>query len=262
VPDTRKLRLDPARSRIWPSRPRSTPGIEWRGEEQIRLLEELSSQEPMAFPEGPTGEPTVYHTANPMFPLLDAWVLQAMLRHARPKRMIEIGCGWSSLVAARVNREHLGGEMELTCIDPYPPDFLSNDVEGISTVIDAPVEELGVDRFLDLGANDVLFVDSTHTVKTGGDVSFLFGQVLPRLSGGVLVHVHDIFLPSDYPQEWVLAGWAWNEQYLVQSFLAFNAAFEVVLSVAWLSQFRPAALAEASGVTSYAGSSLWIRRRA
>ncbi len=92
----------------------------------------------------------------------------------------------------------------------------------------------------------MLFIDSSHTVKTGGDVVFLFQEVLPRLAPGVVVHVHDIFLPADYPQEWVFGGRAWNEQYLVRGFLAFNSAFWILLGVGWLSQVpAPKSLAAA-----------------
>ena len=153
-----------------------------------------------------------------------------MLRHLRPARMIEVGSGFSSLVAARANREHLGGELDFTCIEPYPRDFLADGgVPGIS----APAR--GADpghaargRSSELGAGDVLFIDTSHTVKTGGDVPWIFNEMLPRLAPGVVVHIHDVFLPGDYPQQWVLEGWGWNEVYLVRAFLAFNTGFEVL----------------------------------
>ncbi|HTZ64168.1 MAG TPA: class I SAM-dependent methyltransferase [Solirubrobacteraceae bacterium] len=216
-------------------------------------------------PDGPTGDPHDYHASNEMFSRLDAWMLQAMLRHFRPRRMIEVGCGWSSLMTARVNREQLGGSLDFTCIEPYPPDFLGDGIDGISRLIVSPVEQVPVDRFLELRAGDFLFIDTSHTVKTGGDVVFLLQEVLPRLADGVVVHIHDIFLPWDYPQEWVLVGRAWNEQYAVRSFLAFNSAFEILVGVAWMSQFRPDILAQV--LPDYparypdGGGSFWIRRR-
>lgn len=199
-----------------------------------------------------------------MFSRLDAWMLQAMLRHFRPVRMIEVGCGWSSLVTARINREYLNGSLHFTCIEPYPPDFLVDGVEGISRLIASPVEELQVDPFLELGSGDVLFIDTSHTAKTGGDVLFLFEEVLPRLAAGVVVHVHDIFLPWDYPPDWVLAGRAWNEQYLVRAFLASNSEFRILLGVGWLSHHRPdvltATLPGYPGSYRDGGGSLWIQR--
>ncbi len=265
IPDNRALAREPDRSRVWPAEPREVPGIDWRGDEQVTLLvDALGGQSESEFADGPTGDPRDYHAANDMFSRMDAWFLQGMLRHFRPRRMIEVGCGWSSLVTARVNREHLNGSLDFTCIEPYPPDILGSGIEGISRLIESKVEELPVESFLELSGNDVLFIDSSHTVKTGGDVVFLFQEVLPRLAPGVVVHVHDIFLPRDYPEDWVFTGRAWNEQYLVAAFLAFNSAFRVLISVGWLHHHRQDALAAA--VPDYpehyahGGGSLWIQR--
>lgn len=267
VANSRLLSREPARSRVWPqSGPPSTPGLDWRAEQQTALVRDrFARQATFLFPDNPTGDPRDYHAGNEMFSRLDAWILQAMLRDLRPRRVIEVGCGWSSLVTARVNRECLDGAIEFTCIEPYPPDFLLGGVEGISRLITSPVEEVPVDQFLVLQARDVLFIDSSHTVKTGGDVTFLLHEVLPRLAPGVVVHIHDIFLPWDYPQEWVFAGRAWNEQYAVRAFLTFNSAFEILLGVAWMSHFRSDVLASALPdlPEKYrdGGGSLWIRRK-
>jgi hypothetical protein len=265
VPDNRALAREPARSRVWPPRPRATPGIDWREEQQVALVRDtLALQPECVFPSGPTGDPRDYHAGSEMFSRLDAWLLQGILRHFRPRRMIEVGCGWSSLVTARVNREYLGNALHFTCIEPYPPDFLGEGIDGITELIASPVEELSIDPFLQLGDGDVLFIDSSHTVKTGGDVVFLFEEVLPRLAPGVVVHIHDIFLPFDYPQEWVMTGRAWNEQYLVRSFLAFNSAFDILVGVGWMTHNHPEVLAEAipgyPGMHRDGGGSLWIRR--
>lgn len=264
VPDTRELSMPEERNRVWPSEPRETPGVTWREQAQLALLRELAAQSPLRFPDGPTGDPAEYHTGNPQFSELDAWTLQAMLRHLRPARVIEVGCGWSSLVTARVNRECLGGAVELVCIEPYPPDFLADVGAGISELIPTRVQDVPVSRFEALRDGDVLFIDTSHVVKTGNDVQYLYHEVVPRLRKGVAVHVHDIFLPSDYPVDWVLGGRAWNEQYLVQSFLAFNSAFEVLLGVAWLAHRHRAALVDAVPGGEQAlrggGGSLWLRR--
>lgn len=264
VPDHRALDREPSRSRVWPPAPRETAGIDWRAGEQIELLDALGRQAEMVFAAQPTGDPHEYHAANDNFSRLDAWMLQGVLRHFRPRQMIEVGCGWSSLLTARVNREYLDGELHFTCVEPYPPDFLSGGVPGISELIASPVEALEVDRFLQLGRGDVLFIDSSHVVKTGGDVQFLFEDVIPRLADGVVVHVHDIFLPWDYPRDWVVSGRAWNEQYLVRAFLAFNSAFRILLGVGWLSAHRAdaleAALPDYPAAYADGGGSLWFQR--
>jgi len=264
VPDTRVLEHEPALSRVWPPSPRPTPGIRWREEAQLELVREIASQTPLIFPEGATGDPTDYHSDNDLFSRLDAWALQGVLRHLRPARIIEVGCGWSSLVTARVNREYLNGDARFTCIEPYPPEFLGGGVDGITELIATPVEEVPVERFLALGSGDVLFIDTSHVIKTGNDVQFLYHEVLPRLAVGVVVHVHDIFLPRDYPKDWVLGGRGWNEQYLLQSFLSFNEHFEVMLGMAWLSAIHPkklaAAAAPSGAALTHGAGSIWLRR--
>lgn len=264
IANSRLLSREPAHSRVFPPTPRATPGIDWRGPEQVALVRDLAAEAPMDFPGDATGNPRDYHAGNPMFARLDAWMLQAMLRHFRPRRVIETGCGWSSLVTARVNREYFDRAIDFTCIEPYPPEFLGDGIDGISRLIVSPVEELELEPFLQLGDRDVLFIDTSHVAKTGGDVVFLYNEVLPQLASGVVVHIHDIFLPWDYPEEWVLTGRSWNEQYLVRAFLSFNSAFQILLSVAWMSHYEPRALAEA--INGYparfpdGGGSLWLRR--
>ena len=171
-----------------------------------------------------------------MYPPLDAWVLQAMLRHLEPARMIEVGCGLSSLVTARVDREFFGERMRLTCIDPVIRPSLQGGVQGITEIRQEEIQDTPLDLFAELNAGDVLFIDTSHTVKTGGDVPWIYNRILPTLRPGVVVHLHDVFLPGDYPEQWVLEGRAWNELYLLQSFLAFNFRFEVLLGVRWMMQ--------------------------
>lgn len=264
VPNNRALAKEPARSRVWPPQPHPTPGIDWREQEQAALLESFGALEEFPIPDGPTGDPHDYHAGSEMFSRLDAWMLQSMLRHFRPARMIEVGSGWSSLMTARVKREYLDRKLRFTCIEPYPPDFLAG-VDGIDQIIDSQVELVPPNVFEQLSHNDVLFIDSSHTVKTGGDVVFLFEHVVPGLAPGVIVHVHDIFLPWDYPQDWVMSGRAWNEQYLVRAFLSFNSEFEILLGVGWLSQYRPdlltANLPDYPDKYGDGGGSLWFRRR-
>ncbi len=267
MPDARALAEEPRRSQVWPAEPPATPGIDWRDEAQVALCRDVfAAQERLDLAFEATGDPTAYHAANDQYPALDAWVLEGLLRHLRPRRMIEVGSGYSSLVTARVNRELLDGAMRFTCIEPYPRDFLRDGVEGISDLRKELIQDSPLELFDELGDGDVLFIDTSHTVKTGGDVPWLFNQVLPRLAPGVVVHVHDIFLPDDYPQEWVLDGWGWNEQYLVQSFLAFNSGVEILFAVHAMirrheDELRRAfpGLAKPEHVAR-GGGSLWLRR--
>jgi len=114
------------------------------------------------------------------------------------------------------------------------------------TVIPRPVEDLDLELFRNLAANDVLFIDSSHVVKTGSDVVREYLEILPALPPGVLVHVHDIFLPWDYPRDLVVKNLCfWSEQYLLQAFLSFNSSFEVIWASSAMQAFYPRALESA-----------------
>src|SRR5829696_5452511 len=125
--DTRDL--EPIQNRLWPSEPRETPGIDWRDSEQLALCRDFARQTFPSYPEESTDEGE-YFSNNGQFPPLDAWLLEAILRHYRPRRMIEVGCGYSTLVTARVNRDEFSQDMDLQCIDPYPKPFLRDGQVG------------------------------------------------------------------------------------------------------------------------------------
>jgi predicted O-methyltransferase YrrM len=264
VPDTRRLAKHRFRKRVWPGEPHPTPGVDWRGEAQISLCRDVfAAQKPLEFAAERPADETEYWRGNGMYPALDALVLQAMLRHLRPARLIEVGCGYSSLVTARVNRELLDSRMGVTCIDPVVKRFFAAGVPGIAEIRQEEVQDTPLELFDELSAGDVLFIDTSHTVKTGGEVPWIYNQILPRLRSGVVVHLHDVFLPGDYPQEWVMEGRAWNELYLLQSFLVFNAGFEVVFGARWMMQHARSELERAFGALGpdedLAGA-LWLRR--
>lgn len=104
---------------------------------------------------------------------------------------------------------------------------------------------MATEQFAALEEGDILFVDTTHTVRTGGDVVHIFLQILPRPAQGVIVHIHDIFLPYEYPRDWVVdRRRAWAEQYLLQAFLAFNTTFEVLMPNYAIARSAPDTLAQ------------------
>jgi hypothetical protein len=192
----------------------------------------------------------------------DALVAYCMVRHFQPRRIIEVGSGFSSLVLGQAGRQNKTSV--LTCIDPFPSEFVrSNSIPALSSLIETKVEDLDLEFFSQLDSGDVLFIDSSHTVKIGGDVNYLFLEVIPRLKPGVLVHIHDIFLPFDYRREWVLDELRfWTEQYLLQAFLAFNSQFEVLLANSYLNHYHQEELKTAfPGLPSWQGGSFWMRRK-
>jgi hypothetical protein len=265
VYDPRELAEERRRSQIWPSVPRETPGVDWSDDEQIALCTgPFAGQARLRFADDETSDPAEYFTSNDQYPALDAWALEAMIRHHHPQRFVEVGSGFSSLVTARVNRELFDGGIDFVCVEPYPRQFLVDGVPGISGLRVEEVQDTPLEVFTSLRGGDILFVDTSHVVKTGGDVPWIYHEILPRLTAGVVVHMHDICLPGDYPPSWVLDGWGWNETYLVHAFLTFNAGFAVRFSSARMVQRHRDALIAAfpdyPGHEERAGSSLWIQR--
>lgn len=198
---------------------------------------------------------------NGSFGALDGEVLYAVLRALRPARVLELGAGWSSLVVADAAARNAaeGAPLAHVAADPSPPDFL----ERIpSTVLRVPSREVPEEHFAALGSGDVLFIDTTHTVRPGGDVVHLLLEVLPALPAGVVVHVHDFYRPYEYPKQ-ILGEFAmvWQEHHLLQALLAGNARLEVLLANHALWRAHPDRIR--SVVPSLTGpeqpSSLWLR---
>lgn len=182
----------------------------------------------------------------------DARVLYATVRHTRPGRLVELGSGHSTkVIRAAIDRDDL--TCDHRCYDPYPG-FTGTPTPGFR-IEPVATQDLPMSVFTELGAGDLLFVDTTHTVKAGSDVNRLILDVLPRLAPGVLVHFHDIFLPYEYPREWLSEmRLYWAEQYLLQAFLSGNDAWDVVLGAH--------ALVRAGRLRGERTSGFWMRRRA
>ncbi len=261
VIDPRDLRVMEAK--IW-AEEKDMLGVDMRETEQLGLLKKLVTYvKQIEYPIKKPADPTVYYYSNDQFPMLDAEVLFAFLNHFRPQRMIEIGSGFSSLVVADINRRIYQGSLDFTCIEPYPRQFMLNGVDGISQVVQERLERVDLGVFEALEDGDFLFVDSSHVAKTGSDVNFLFFKILPRIKPGVLIHLHDIFLPDEYPRNWVMEdGRNWNEQYLLHAFLEFNSAFEVVWASHYLAKYHKDAVESVFPRFPKlgGGGSFWLRR--
>jgi len=267
APDPRQL---PAS--LW-SKPSKLPGIRIDIEKCCAFLRTLAANfrgEYEALPlERPSGAPPwTYCAANGFYDGADGYILYSMIRHLRPKRIIEIGSGNSTYLsaqaAARNRDDALSSLCQITAIEPFPNSVLRAGFPGLTWLIPKIVQDVPLVLFEELGENDILFIDSSHVLRTGSDVLYEFTEILPRLRKGVVVHFHDIFLPREYPREWVLGmNRYWTEQYLLQSFLAFNDAFEVLLPTAYLQMYRPEVLEECfRGFQrdSWFPSNFWIRK--
>lgn len=256
IPDTDKL---PAG--LW-NVPSAMPGVAMNDERQLELALQVFpryQEEFGQFPLHASDDPYMYYQDNDYFVGLDAVALHCLVRHFHPSCVIEVGSGFSTRITSQALRLNGGGE--LVCIEPYPNPSLRR-LPGIH-LIEQPVQELPLSRFTSLQAGDILFIDSTHTVKIGSDVNYLVLEVLPRLQPGVLVHFHDIFLPLEYPRDWITQTLMFsNEQYLLQAFLAFNDAYEVQFSSAYLTvQYTEQLRAQFGNFSRWnEGCSIWLRK--
>lgn len=236
------------------SRRRSYPGIHFAWESQFALVDALTGYRDEV-------RSLNFDFENVFFSGFDAVVYYALIRHLRPKRIIEIGGGHSTQIAAQAIERNGAGR--LTCIEPYPEDRLLNAKLNLE-LIQRRVEEIDVEFFLSLEANDILFIDSSHTVKFGSDVCYEFLEILPRLKPNVWIHVHDIFFPHDYPADWLLKRrLALNEQYLLEAFLTFNENFSTQLANYWFCLDhldRAIRLWPEAPGANFGASSLWMKR--
>lgn len=244
--------------------PRSLAGIELNENEQIGLLEEFKAYyTELPFPARERAG-NRYYFENEWYSYSDAIFLYCMIRHARPKRIIEVGSGFSSCAMLDVNDRFFDGRIACAFIDPNPERLLANitprDVE-CAEVVSRPVQDLDAGFFSRLKENDILFVDSSHVTKTGGDVNHLIFQILPSLKRGVFVHFHDVFYPFEYPKEWVYEGRAWNEAYLLRAFLQNNQTFKIVLFNTFLQAFHEDFFRrEMPLCLKNRGGSIWIQK--
>ncbi|HEY4345846.1 MAG TPA: class I SAM-dependent methyltransferase [Parvibaculum sp.] len=231
------------------SEPRALPGIDMRIGRQLELLSGLRyGSELNAFPMAKKGN--AYAFQNPNYGIGDSEILYSLIRKLAPRRIIEIGSGESTLMAraaiAKNKCENPAYDCDHICIEPYEQPWLEG--AGVK-VIRKRVEQCGLEMFRALETGDMLFIDSSHVLRPQGDVVREYLQILPNLNPGVYVHVHDIFTPRDYPEQWVLKERRlWNEQYVLEALLTGSARFDIVLALNHLACDYPSAFAQACPV--------------
>ena len=265
--------IDPAEARanmdsLWPAHLHEIIGIDFNHDSHRQILEvDFPAYMPdYNYPE--TNDASLrddaFYTLNSQFGWLDSRALFVLLRKWRPSRIIEVGSGFSSLLMADVNRRFFDSKCDITCIEPYPRPFLKAGVKGINGLVEKKIQAVPQDFFASIGAGDILFIDSTHVSKTGSDVNYLFFEILPRLKPGVYIHIHDIFLPNEYPKEWVLdENRSWNEQYLLRALLMYSSAFKVVFGCSYAFTAMPTLVQSAlnhPNKHAFAGGSIWIQK--
>ena len=243
---------------------RQLPAINFNVENQIKLIGQFAYQKELArFPlhKPDRKQPHAYYYHNGSFPSGDAEFYYSLIRHIKPQKILEVGSGFSTLLAVEAIKVNTSGT-ELICIEPYEFSWLEE--LGIS-VIRQKVELLPVDFFTQLKENDILFIDSSHVIRSQGDVVQEILEILPRLAKGVYVHFHDIFTPLDYPVTWLTRDFRlWNEQYMLEAFLSYNPDFEIISSLTFLSLYHREVLDKAFPVMAAdckrTPGSFWLKK--
>jgi hypothetical protein len=214
--------------------PRTLAGVDWNLDEQLLILRRMSfAAEFRGYLNAPHGDKLHFKLDNDTFLSGDADYLYNFVRHFKPARVVEVGCGNSTLVmhaAELANRnEDPARTCSHICIEPYEMPWLEQ--LGV-TVLRERVESVDMEHFRSLQSGDLLFIDSSHMIRPQGDVTFEVLDVLPSLRPGVFVHFHDIFSPRQYLRDWIMnRAYLWNEQYLLEAFLSFNSEFKVIAAL-------------------------------
>lgn len=242
-------------------------GINLNEEKQLILLEDIKDMYITIPFSSHKNEDFRYYFENNYYSYSDAIFLHLLIRHFKPKQIIEIGSGYSSAVMLDTNEMYFNNSIKISFIEPYPNRLFSlcKIIDKTSnTFITECVENIDLSIFNLLNENDILFIDSTHVSKTGSDVNFILFEILPRLKQGVLIHFHDIFYPFEYPKSWVLEqnGFCWNEDYILKAFLMYNNEFEIILFNTFLEHFYENWFLEnMPNCLKNRGGSIWLRKK-
>lgn len=231
--------IEERKEKIFDTSKREMGGIDLAEHAQLELLKSLKKYYAEVIYNSKSETTHRYFYENNFFINTDAIILHTVLRQFSPKKIIEIGSGFSSAVILDTNEFFFRNEMSCTFVEPHPERLLSllKSKDSNSTIKKTFVQYIDPALFEELEANDILFIDSSHVSKIGSDVNFLFFEIFPLLKKGVIVHLHDIFYPFEYPKTSIDQGMFWNEAYLLRSFLMFNNTFKVLLFNSFLHKF-------------------------
>ncbi len=208
-----------------------------------------------------------YRYDNTSYGFGDACIYWGIIGHFRPQHIVEVGSGFTSaLVLDAIESFRLS--TSCTFIDPYPALALAllGTIDPKHLVIESRVQDIDLNLISRLGTNDILFIDSSHIVKTGSDVHFELTEMLPRLNSGTIIHFHDVFYPFEYPQKWTLNdNKSWNELYYLHTFLMYNGAFEIIYFNDYFAKIQRPTMASlpirtVDRILLNPGGGLWLRK--
>lgn len=255
IPDTSQLNESVLNRRT------DLKGIDMNEKLQLELLSSFKGDYKKEYDNIPKNKTDIhyeYYLNNGAFSSVDAEILYCMIRHFKPARIFEIGSGYSTYLSAgaAVLNKNNGIQTELHAFEPYPNIILKEGFHGLSYLHELKIQDVPLSAFEVLKENDILFIDSSHVLTTGSDVQYEYLELLPRLNKGVIVHIHDIFLPAEYPERWLIEEHLfWNEQYLLQAFMQFNYSFEILWASSFMHLRNPTQLSAA--FTSYDPETVW-----
>lgn len=249
--------------RIFENKNKNIPGIDLNEEEQLSLLKEFQPYyQELPFTE--ENQPNLrYSLKNEYFDYSDGFFLYAMIRHFKPKRIVEVGSGFSSALMLDSNDLFFDNKIDLTFIEPHSERLKSNIKPGEKIrLLEQNVQDVDTQIFAQLEENDILFIDTSHVVKTGSELNYLVFHIFPLLKKGVKIHIHDIFFPFEYPREWVIdQKRGWNEAYFIRAFLMYNKEFKIIAFSSFLEFHYREILQKHFPLTlKQESSSLWLNK--
>jgi predicted O-methyltransferase YrrM len=263
IPSIQEIKLN--EGRIWPTFLETIPAINLNEDKQLCYLQEFKDifYKDLPFTDKPN-QKLRYYYENDWYSYADAIILYCMMRKIQPRQIIEVGAGYSSAVMMDVNELFFDTRIKITFIEPYAHRLLSlmkKSDRNQYFIIEKNLQCVDLNAFQTLDSNDILFVDSSHVAKIDSDVNYLIFQILPSLRKGVFIHFHDVFFPFEYPMEWIYEGRAWNEAYLLRSFLQYNESFEIVYWNDYLNRSHREEVAKAMPLNlKNTGSSIWLTK--
>jgi len=263
IPSLEQIKLK--EDKIFNKMPKEIPGINLNVKKQLEFLDNFKKYY-KEFPfELHKKDGLRFYLQNPSYSLSDAVILFCMIRHLKPRRIIEVGSGYSSCLILDTNELFFKNEISCTFIDPYAQLLMSLIKESDKSraeIIEKDIQDIGLETFSELSSNDILFIDSTHVSKVNSDVNYIFFEILPHLKSGVYIHFHDIFYPFEYPKEWIYQGAAWNEAYLLRAFLQYNDKFKIEFFNTYLGYFHRDEFLDGMPIPlEYIGASIWIMKK-
>ncbi|MCA0365893.1 MAG: class I SAM-dependent methyltransferase [Bacteroidetes bacterium] len=253
--------IDEFKNFIWQQQGNELPSINLNHENQKLFLEIINKYySEIQFPSEKAD--LRYFFENPAYSYSDGIFLYTIMREYKPTKIIEVGSGYSSCLMIDMNEIYFSNKIEITLIEPYPKLLKSLIKETDSpNIIPNILQRVPLNTFKNLDENDILFIDSTHVSKINSDVNYIIHNILPILKKGVLIHIHDIFYPFEYPIEWTYGGRAWNEIYILRAFLQYNDSFEIVAFNTYIQQLNEE---EVFGrfplLKNNTGGSIWLRK--